>query len=118
MVAGVSDQMRIVAKSSPLPVDYRNFYFGSLSTTSVATLVNTLNAQLRGYQIEAVRSNFGYLWIRGTVQGNNSYLTLDSVANGSSVNTTLQMPVSTVRRALQGTTQVTMKLPCDALAII
>lgn len=118
MVAGVSDQMRIVPKASPLPVDYRNFYFGSLSTTSVATLANTLNAQLRGYQIEAVRSTFGFLWIRGTVQGDNSYVTLDSVDNGSSANTALGMPVSPVRRAQQGTTQVTMKLPCDALAVI
>jgi len=118
MTADTTDQLRLAIKASPLSADFRNFYLGSLSTTSVATLVNTLNAQLRGYQIEAVRSNFGYLWIRGTVQGNNSYLTLDSIDNGSSANTLLGMPVSTIRRAKQGATQVIMKLPCDALAII
>lgn len=118
LVSGVNDQMRFAPLASPAATDYRNFYFGSLSTTSVATLVNTLNKRLRGYQLEAVRSTFGYLWIRGTVQGSYSYMTLDSVANGSTANTVLGMPVSSIRRSLQGTTQPTMKLPCDALAII
>lgn len=118
LAAGSTDHMRIAPKTLPLPTDFRNFYFGTLSTTSVQTLADAINKRVRGYQVEALRSNFGFLWIRGTVQGNNSYVTIDTVANGSTANAPLGLPVSSVHLTGQGTTQPTMKLPCDALAII
>jgi hypothetical protein len=117
-VAGATDQMRIANKSSPLASDFRNFYFGGMSTASIQAVADTMNKKLRGFQAEALRSSFGFLWVRGTVQGGNGAMTIDTVADGSTANTPLQLPVSAVHLTGQGTTQPTMKLPADALAII
>lgn len=65
-------------------VTYRTYTPGAVSASqSWNNFLNALNAVLRGYEMEAVRSNFGYIWIRGTVAGNNSTVKLHNVSPGT-----------------------------------
>jgi hypothetical protein len=84
-------------------------------TQSVADLVTEINRQVRGYEFQAVRSDFGFLWLRGTVAGNNSIVDVDSVANGSTANTPLGIPSG--GQSKTGVTQSVTKLYDDALTI-
>lgn len=112
IVSGTDDRIDLATDGVP---NYRQFYMGSVSPTQdMQDMVDALNAQLRGWQLEAVRSRFGFLWVRGTVAGNNSLVDLD-VPSGA-CNATLGLPTSHVQRT--GITQVVRKLPPDALTIV
>lgn len=84
-------------------------------TQSVVDLVTEINRQVRGYEFQAVRSDFGYLWLRGTVAGNNSIVDVDTVAAGSTANTPLGLPSG--GQSKTGVTQSVTKLYDDALTI-
>lgn len=67
--------------------NYRDFTTGSVaSTVDVQDLVDAINGGtsnngVLGYEIEARRTDFGFLVVQGTTQGLNSLLDLQSVAN-------------------------------------
>jgi hypothetical protein len=88
----------------------------SVGTTSVSDLADWLNQVFRGYGIEAVRSNFGFLWIRATVAGDRSDLEVDSVANGSLSNA--KIGLNTSGDSGTGITQPIRKPPDEALVIM
>jgi hypothetical protein len=81
--------------------------------------VDALNAALVGYQVEAVRSQFGYLWVRGTVQGDNSDFRLKSSNDGSTVNVLLGLASgAAVAPQRAGLTQIFRKLTKNAATFI
>jgi len=86
------------------------------ATQDVQELADAINVAVRGYELEAVRSELGYLWIRSTVAGDNSQVDLDSVASGSSANVKLGFPTGGANDV--GTTQPVTKGQNDALTII
>jgi hypothetical protein len=87
--------------------------------TSTTDLRDALNQVLRGWQIEAFRSNFNFLWLRGTVAGKNSLLYLDSFNNGSTAAQALGFTASPTEAKTQtGITQVVRKNPADAMTLI
>jgi hypothetical protein len=47
------------------------------TTIDYSLLADAFNAALSGYEVEVIRSEFGYLWLRGTVAGDNSDLDVD-----------------------------------------
>jgi hypothetical protein len=85
-------------------------------TTDVQDLVDALNSQILGYEMEAVRSDFGFLWIRGTTQGAVSTLDLDTTGNGSTANSDLGF--STGGGDWVGTTETIVKGQNETLTII
>jgi hypothetical protein len=112
LVADTDDRLDLAVDGVP---NYRRFDLGSVAPTQdMQDMVDAINAQVRGYQLEAVRSRFGYLWLRGTVAGNNSVVDID-VPSGA-CNATLGLPTGATQR--QGVTQVVRKLPPDALTVI
>lgn len=86
------------------------------STTDVQDLVDALNSQILGYEMEAVRSEFGFLWIRGTTQGAVSTLDLDTTGNGSTANSDLGL--NTSGDTDTGTTETITKGQNETLTII
>jgi hypothetical protein len=83
--------------------------------------VDALNAVLSGYQVEAIRSNFGYLWFRGTVAGDNSDLDLssDNTVDGSTCLVKLGLaPDAATSPSRTGITQSVLKRTVDALTFI
>jgi len=109
-----SDTLRLATDGVPT---FRTFNLrDTASTKSVQDLVDSINAAVRGYELEAVRSDFGFLWLRSTVAGDNSDLDLDSTVNGSTANNKLGW--STAGKTSVGTTQSVTKAQNDALTII
>lgn len=55
------------------------------ATDDYQELADSINGVCSGYQVEAVRSEFGYLWFRGTVAGDNSDLDVsaENIADSS-----------------------------------
>lgn len=102
-------------RTDPL-LAYRVLTIGDVGPTKlVSDIVTAINRVVRGYELQAVRSDFGFLWLRGTVAGNNSQVDLDSVANGSTANTPLGFASGGGTKT--GTTQSVTKLYDDALTI-
>jgi hypothetical protein len=87
-----------------------------LQTFSMSDIVDSLNQAFRGYRIEAIRTDFGFLLIRATVAGDRSDLDLDTVANGSTSNAKLGLPTGGGSKV--GITQVITKPPDEALVIM
>jgi hypothetical protein len=116
LVSGVSDVLR-VAVEFPLSVPtYRQFSIGNVGPTkSMATVVAALNAQLYGYEMEAVRGPFGHLWLQATPNGANSLFQADTVANGSTANTPLGVGSTPTQKA--GTDVPVTKAAGDAMTI-
>lgn len=125
---GVDDALELAtdgvpAAGSPGPEGtYKTFNMGDLTTTGDVTqedmqaVADWLNKELRGFELEALRSEFGYLWIRSTVAGDNAQLDLDTLANGSTAMQKLGMGTALIQR--DGTTQVVLKLPGEAQTIL
>lgn len=112
VISGTNDRLDLATDGVP---NYRQFDIGSVGPTQDAQdFADAINAQVRGWQLEAIRSRFGYLWIRGTVAGNNSVVDMDAPAG--SLNAVLGFPGVATQRT--GITQVVRKLPPDALTII
>ena len=102
------------------PSAYREFTVPDLSgATTTAEIVTALNQVLRGWQMEAFESVLGYLWLRGTVAGNNSLLYLDSYNNGSTAAQLLGLTSGpTEALSKTGITQVVRKNPGDAMTLM
>jgi hypothetical protein len=65
---------------------YRTYYFQSDvsgAPFSVTNVCNALNPVLRGWQLEAIRTTFGFLVIRGTVAGSRSDAFIGGASEGS-----------------------------------
>lgn len=133
LASGVDDTLKLSTAGIPAvpgqtpgtPGTYRTFALGDLSTTGditqndVDTIVDAINSKVRGYEIEAVRSYLGILWVRSTVTGNYVQLDLDSENNGSTANTKLELeltPANDVQKV--GVTQEITKYPTDAMTYI
>jgi len=148
LTAGTNDLLRLATSQTPTspgvpngtPGTYRNYEVGTLATTGVianedmqqvADEINRAHLEgasvqtiLRGFELEALRSELGYLWVRTTVAGNNVQLDLDSDDNtGTGGNKScnaelgLQLVDATVTQKV-GTTQSILKLPEQAMTII
>ena len=81
--------------------------------------VDAMNAVFIGYQLEAKRSEFGYIWVRGTVAGDNSTMDIDSETNGSNANIELGLTAGvgdTV--SATGVTEGILKKCNEAIAFI
>lgn len=85
-----------------------------LATSDVLELANALNRAWVGHEIEAVRSEHGYLWVRCTVAGDNSPFRVYDY--GASQKLGLTGGVGDVDRT--GLTQIVRKLVKDTLTII
>lgn len=129
ITAGVDDVVRLATSGTPTGPGvpgavgtYRSFSIGSVTTSGdltqndVTTLANALNKVLRGYELEALRSTFGFLWIRATVAGNKAQLDKGSTASGGTANAKLGL--STAEQQRVGLTQTIRKFAGDALTII
>jgi hypothetical protein len=114
LVSGVNDVLRLATDGF---ATYRNYALGDVaSTQDVQDLVDAINAQTYGWEIEAVRSELGYLWLRSTVAGDNSVFEIDSEANGGTANTTLGLPSAATQ--ITGQTETVTKAVTEALTII
>lgn len=145
LAGGTNDILSVATDAVPTgpdtpnasPGTYRNFEVGTLATTGVASnedmqqVVDEINRAhlenaptniiMRGFELEASRSELGFLWIRTTVAGFQVQLDLDSDDNtgNKSCNAELgfQTSDSTVTQKV-GVTQPFMKLPEQAMTII
>lgn len=107
------EKLELKTKSGEL---YRTFEPPDVSpTTSISDVINPLNQVLRGYEMEAVRSTLGFLWLRSTCAGDNSDLFMDAEGPESS-NSNLGFPAGATQRT--GITQSITKLPESALTLI
>ena len=77
--------------------------------------LDAINKAVRGYQMEALVSTFGQIWLRSTVAGNNSELWLDA-EGAAGVATELGFPVIETQRL--GITEPITKAAGDAMTII
>jgi hypothetical protein len=112
LVSATDDRLDLATDGVP---NYKSFYLGNVGPTQDnQDFADAINAQVRGWQLEAVRSQFGYLWLRGTVAGNNSDVDIDYPS--ARANDKLGLPGSAEQRT--GITQVVRKLPPDALTIV
>lgn len=112
MTAGTDDRLDLAVDGIP---NYKQFNLGSvLATQDMQDYVDAINIQVRGWQLEAIRSRFGFLWVRGTVAGNYSLVDIQNPSGAC--NSKLGLPTSPEQKA--GITQVIRKLPPDALTII
>lgn len=113
LVNGV-DKIRLATDAFPT---WREYDLETIAdVTDQDVLVDAINKQVRGYELEAVAGPFHHLWIRSTVAGDNSQLDIDSEANGSTVNSKLGL--STGAQTKTGITQPVFKWPDEALTII
>jgi hypothetical protein len=83
------------------------------ATSDVQELVDSLNAAFVGREIEAVRSEYGYLWIRSTCQGDNSTLRVYNYGASGTLGFTSGGDVNRT-----GLTQIVRKLVMDTLTLI
>lgn len=112
ITAGVDDRLDLAVDGVP---NYKQFNIGNVGPSQdMQDFVDAINAHVNGWQLEAVRTNFGFLLVRGTVEGNNSLVDIDNPSG--SANTKLGLPGSATQKA--GITQTILKLPPDALTII
>ncbi len=133
ITSGVDDALRIATDGIPAVPgltpgavgSYRAYSIGSLTTTGVPasndmqTVADAINKKVRGYEIEALRSDLGYLWIRATVAGGYAQLDIDSTNNGSTANNKLGVssnPATVTQKV--GLTQIVRKYPLDALTML
>lgn len=87
------------------------------ATQDLQEIVDALNQVLLGWELEAVRTEFGFLLIRATVEGNNSKIELDSTGGGSTINASLGFPTAG-RAEDSGVTQPITKVSTEALTLI
>lgn len=105
---------------------WRRFDIGSVTATnSLTNLLNAINKKVRGYGLEAVRSNHGFLWLRATVAGKYSkckigQTTTPANPDYSPANVPLGFTAEHGATPTQktGITVPFVKRPCDAAAFI
>lgn len=91
------------------------------ATDDYQLLVDALNAALSGYQVEAIRSEFGYIWLRGTVAGDNSDLDCDDedAADSSTCLVKLGLaPNTSTAPSATGATEQVFKRTVDPMTFI
>lgn len=109
-----TDKLILKVKSGD---NFRTYWLPTLTATqSVTTLAAYIDAVIRGWQMEALRSTFGFLWLRGTVGGDHSNLYLDTTANGSYSNAKLGF--NTAGDTKTGITMAVTKKPTETLTLI
>ena len=112
ITSGVDDRLDLATDGIPT---FKQFNIGNVGPSQdMQDFVDAINAHISGWQLEAVRSRFGFLWIRGTVAGNNSLVDIDNPSG--SLNTKLGLPSSSIQKT--GITQIIRKFPPNALTII
>jgi len=116
LVSGASDALRL-AVEFPLGVPtYRAFSLGNVGPTkSMSTICDAINAQIYGWEMEAVRGPFGHLWLQATPNGVNSKFQADTVASGSTANTPLSLGSAPAQAS--GVNVPVTKAPGDAMTI-
>lgn len=105
---------------------WRRFDIGTVSATnSVTNLVNAINKKVRGYGLEAVRSNHGFLWLRATVAGQYSKCNIGQTTTPANPDySPANVPLGfTAEHGATPTQQVGITIPftkriCDAAAFI
>ena len=96
---------------------YKTFTIPNVAaTTSTQTLADAINQALYGWGLEAYRSAFGFVVVRGTVAGNYSQVHLDTVANA--INSLLGIPTAGLPKGYTGVTQPFTKAAADAVTFI
>jgi hypothetical protein len=111
--AGVDDKLELRTRFA----NFRSFLLGTIAATQdVQDFVDAINAQIRGYEMEAVRSDFGYLWLRATVAGDNADCIITD-AGGNNANTKLGLPTGGPQTNT-GITQTITKAFDEALTLI
>ena len=91
------------------------------ATDDYQLLVDALNAAVSGYQVEAIRSEFGYIWLRGTVAGDNSDLDCDDedAADSSTCLVKLGLaPNTSTAPSATGVTEQVVKRTVDPMTFI
>lgn len=87
---------------------------GNVNNNDMQTIVDAINAKVRGFELIAERTELGYLLLRATVAGDETQL--DLAAEGSEgVNSTLGFPAAATSKA--GRTRRIVKFPEDTLTI-
>jgi hypothetical protein len=129
LVAGSNDKLTFATDQAPTgpgvpngsPGTLRPYNLGNVTTTGVAsnedmqTVVDAINKQTRAREIEALRSELGFLWVRMTVAGDETQMDLAAVgADGA--NDDVGLPSAATSKV--GTTQKLLKLPLQALSAI
>jgi hypothetical protein len=108
--SAVDDAIRLSTDGGVTP---RTYNVGTLaSTQDMNDIVEALNDQLFGYELEAVRSTFGFLWIRGSTHGLLSLAEIHAVA--ASMYTKFGLSAATIA----GTDETITKLQNDTLTFI
>ncbi len=105
---------------------FKRFDIGSVTATNdVSNLLTAINRQVRGYGLEAVRSNHGFLWLRGTAAGQYSKIKIGQTTTPggtdySPANTPLGFTARYTSTPVQktGVTIPFVKGPCDPVAFI
>ncbi|MHC4620656.1 MAG: hypothetical protein ACYTEQ_23150 [Planctomycetota bacterium] len=129
IVAGSNDKITLATNQVPTgpgvpngtPGTMRVYNLGNVTTSGVAatedmqTVVDAINKRVRGYELEAKRSDLGFLWLRETVAGDKTQLDL-AAEGGDGVNTTIGLPSGATSKV--GTTQKIVKLPLQAMSAI
>lgn len=83
------------------------------ATSDMDELVDAINGAVVGYGVEAVRSTFGFLWFRATVQGDNSTVRVYNYGKSGALGLTSGSDVNRT-----GLTQTVTQLTMSALTII
>jgi hypothetical protein len=116
LVSGVNDTLRLAVEFPSGVPTYRVFTLGNVGPTKDMNVIcAALNAQIYGYEMEAVRGPFGHLWLQATPNGADSYFQADTVANGSTANTNLGLGSTPTQK--QGVNVPVTKAQGDAMTI-
>jgi hypothetical protein len=124
LTANVNDRLEVAIDDAGSV--WRRFDLGTVSATnSVTNLVNAINRRTRGYGIEAVRSNHGFLWLRSTVAGQYSKCKIGQTTTPANPDySPANVPLGfTAEHGATPTQQVGITIPftkriCDAAAFI
>jgi hypothetical protein len=124
ITANVNDRLEVAIDDAGSV--WKRFDIGNVSATnSVTNLVNAINKKVRGYGLEAVRSNHGFLWFRATVAGQYSKCKIGQTTTpGNPDYSPANVPLGfTAEHGATPTQQVGITIPfvkriCDAAAFI
>jgi hypothetical protein len=115
-IASPNNVLKIAVDGVP---NFKTITIGDVSATKdMQDIVDALNEQFLGEELEAVRSEFGFLQIRTTVAGDNATIELDTAANGSTANASLGLDPTSGVAEKTGESQPITKQYDEALTLI